>query len=48
MKACTCSATAAATRGALLPTVVTAMPEPKSMRELPSTSTMTPPPAATV
>jgi hypothetical protein len=48
VKDCTCSATAAATRGALLPTVVTAMPEPKSIRELPSTSTMTPPPAATV
>ena len=29
-----------------MPTVVTAMPEPKSMSELPSTSTMTPPPAA--
>jgi hypothetical protein len=43
---CTWSATASVTRGALLPTVVTAMPEPKSMSELPSTSTMTPPPAA--
>ena len=33
------------TRGAALPTVVTAMPEPRSMSELPSTSTRTPPPA---
>ena len=33
-------------RGAELPTVVTAMPLPRSMKELPSTSTSTPPPAA--
>ena len=37
--------TAATTRGAALPTLVTAMPEPRSMSELPSTSTRTPPPA---
>ena len=43
----TCSLTAATTRGALLPIVVTAMPEPKSIRLLPSTSTTTPPPAST-
>ena len=41
----TCSRTASTTAGALLPTVVTAMPEPRSMNELPSTSTTTPPPA---
>ena len=43
----TCSWTAATTWGAALPTVVTAIPEPKSINELPSTSTTTPPPAAT-
>jgi hypothetical protein len=43
VKACTCSVTAATTDGALLPTVVTAMPEPKSISELPSASTTTPP-----
>src|SRR5690349_11493774 len=43
----TCSCTAAATCGAALPTVVTAIPEPKSISELPSASTTTPPPAAT-
>ena len=42
----TCSVTRLTTRSALLPTEVTAMPEPKSMSELPSTSTRTPPPAA--
>ena len=42
----TCSVTRSTTRSALLPTVVTAMPELKSMSEFPSTSTMTPPPAA--
>src|SRR5258708_19476812 len=42
----TCSVTRSTTRSALLPTEVTAMPEPKSISELPSTSTMTPPPAA--
>src|SRR5215475_12626473 len=41
-----CSRTRSATRGALLPTETTAMPEPKSMSELPSASTSTPPPAA--
>ncbi len=48
MNAAAWAATAAATRGLLLPTVVTAMPEPRSISELPSTSTTTPPPAATV
>ncbi len=43
----TCSCTAATTWGAALPTVVTAIPEPKSISELPSASTTTPPPAAT-
>jgi hypothetical protein len=43
----TCSVTAATTEGALLPTVVTAMPDPKSISELSSASTSTPPPAAT-
>src|ERR687890_182907 len=43
----TCSWTADTTWGAELPIVVTAMPEPKSISELPSASTMTPPPAAT-
>src|SRR6266550_3641092 len=42
----TCSRTRSVTRGALLPTETTAMPEPKSMSELPSASTSTPPPAA--
>src|ERR1700685_3831489 len=42
----TCSATRAATLGAALPTETTAIPAPKSMRELPSASTMTPPPAS--
>ena len=42
----TCACTRSATRGAALPTEVTAMPEPKSMSELPSASTSTPPPAA--
>src|SRR5215207_2654425 len=45
VKAATCSCTAATTRGAALPTLTTAMPEPRSMSELPSTSTTTPPPA---
>ena len=35
----TCSVTAATTSGAALPTLVTAMPEPRSISELPSTST---------
>src|ERR1022692_714795 len=42
----TCSRTRSATRGALLPTDATAIPDPKSMSELPSASTSTPPPAA--
>src|ERR1700677_3072466 len=42
----TCSATRAATRGAALPTETTAIPAPKSIRELPPASTMTPPPAS--
>ena len=37
--------TRSTTLGAALPTLVTAMPEPKSISELPSTSSMTPPPA---
>ena len=41
-----CSATRATTRGAALPTETTAMPDPKSISELPSASTSTPPPAA--
>ena len=41
-----CSATRAATRGAALPTETTAIPAPKSIRELPSASTITPPPAS--
>ena len=42
----TWSVTVRHNRGALLPTVVTAIPEPRSMSELPSTSRRTPPPAA--
>ena len=45
VKRAACSATAETTRGAALPTLVTAMPEPRSISELPSTSTSTPPPA---
>src|SRR6478735_2427979 len=45
VNAATCSDTAAATLGAALPTLVTAIPEPKSISEFPSTSTRTPPPA---
>ena len=41
----TCLRTRSTTRGAALPTLVTAMPEPKSISELPSASTTTPPPA---
>lgn len=40
----TCARTASTTRGAELPMVVTAMPEPRSMSRLPSTSSMMPPP----
>ena len=46
MNRAACSATRAATRGAALPTETTAIPAPKSIRELPSASTMTPPPAS--
>ena len=46
MNAETCSMTRLTTSSALLPTEVTAMPEPKSISELPSTSTTIPPPAA--
>src|SRR3954471_17932558 len=45
VNAATCSVTASTTRGALLPTVVTAMPEPRSMNRLPSTSSTIPPAA---
>ena len=45
VKRATCSCTRATTASAALPTVTTAMPEPKSISELPSTSTTTPPPA---
>ena len=37
--------TAAATRGALLPTLVTEIPDARSIRRLPSTSSTIPPPA---
>ena len=46
VKAATCSCTPRTTDGAALPTETTAMPEPRSISELPSASTMTPPPAA--
>ena len=45
MKSAACAATPSTTRGAALPTVVTAMPEPRSISELPSTSSIMPPPA---
>src|SRR5687768_8106484 len=45
VNAATCCWTASTTAGAALPTLVTAIPEPRSMNELPSTSTSTPPPA---
>src|ERR671928_64882 len=45
VNAATCSCTAATTRGAALPTLTTAIPAPRSISELPSTSTSTPPPA---
>ena len=41
----TCAATASTTRGDALPMVVTAMPEPRSISRLPSTSSTMPPPA---
>ena len=46
MNASACSVSLRTTDGAALPTLVTAMPEPRSISELPSTSTITPPPAA--
>src|SRR5262245_49613213 len=46
VNAATCSCTRETTEGAALPTVVTAMPEPRSIRVLPSVSRTTPPPAA--
>jgi hypothetical protein len=45
VNAATCSVTAETTAGAQLPTLTTAMPEPKSISEFPSTSITTPPPA---
>ena len=41
----TCARTASTTRGAELPTLVTAMPAAKSIHSRPSTSAMVPPPA---
>ena len=46
VNAATWSVTRRTTSGALLPTLVTAMPLARSISELPSTSTITPPPAA--
>ena len=46
VKAATWSVTRRTTSGALLPTLVTAMPLARSISEFPSTSTITPPPAA--
>ena len=43
VKLATCSATAETTRGDELPIVVTAMPEPRSISRLPSTSSTMPP-----
>lgn len=45
MNSATWARTASTTRGAELPMVVTAMPEPRSMSRLPSTSSTMPPPA---
>ena len=45
VKSATCSRTASTTRGEELPIVVTAMPDPRSMNRLPSTSSMMPPEA---
>ena len=44
----TWSCTPSTTRGAALPTLVTAIPDPRSISELPSTSISTPPPASTM
>src|SRR3954452_356737 len=46
VNAATCSCTRRTTSGAALPTVVTAMPDPRSIREFPSASSRMPPPAA--
>ena len=46
VNAATWSCTRCTTCGALLPTLVTAIPLARSISELPSTSTTTPPPAA--
>ena len=45
VKRSTWARTASTTRGAALPTLVTAMPEPKSIHSRPSTSVSVPPPA---
>ena len=45
VKSAACAATASTTRGDALPMVVTAMPEPRSISRLPSTSSTMPPPA---
>jgi len=45
VKRSTCSCTAATTRGALLPTLVTEIPDAMSISRLPSTSSMIPPAA---
>ena len=46
MNAATWSVTLRTTAGAAFPTETTAIPEPRSISELPSASMMTPPPAA--
>ena len=46
VNAATWACTRDTTPSAALPTVVTAIPEPRSIRELPSASRMIPPPAA--
>jgi hypothetical protein len=46
VKWATCSVTRVTTSSALLPTDVTAIPDPKSISEFPSASISTPPPAA--
>ncbi|CAG6391616.1 exported hypothetical protein [Actinacidiphila cocklensis] len=45
VKSASCSVALRTTAGALLPTEVTAMPEPKSISRFPSTSSTIPPPA---
>src|SRR3954451_14591521 len=46
VNAAACSCTRRTTSGAALPTVVTAIPDPRSIRALPSASSRMPPPAA--